>query len=200
LTPVAGGLWIKRAARANGQLGKREGPMRVTFGVAMGLAAFFVTAAAADDYPPRKPGLWEVVSHNAALPEVNMKMCIDSETDQLFHKFSSNIRSKHCEKNDIKVAGDTVQTETICSLGGTKVTTSSVTKFTGDAAYHVDITTHFDPPKLGQSEITATQDAKWVSDCPADMKPGDFDMGHGIRVNIKTINMLKSLMPGHSNQ
>lgn len=170
--------------------------MRVTFGVAMGLAAFFVTAAAADDYPPRKPGLWEVVSHNEALPGITMKMCIDSETDQLFHKFSSNIRSKHCEKNDTKVTGETVETQTICTLGGTTVTTHSVTKFAGNDVYHVDITTHFDPPKLGQSEITATQDAKWVGDCPADMKPGDFDMGRGVRVNVKTLERFRSLIPG----
>ena len=173
--------------------------MRVTFAVATALAASFVTAAAADDYPSRKPGLWEVVVHNAAMPEATMKMCIDAETDQVFHKFSSTIRSKHCDKNDVTVSGDTVQTQTNCVLGGTTVTTSSVTKFTGNAAYHVDIKTHFDPPKLGQSDVTATQDAKWVGDCPADMKPGDFDMGHGIKVNIKTINMLKSLLPGHSN-
>jgi hypothetical protein len=174
--------------------------MRVTFVTATALAAIFATAAAADDYPPRKPGLWEVAVHNASLPQVTMKMCIDAETDQLFHKFSGDIRSKHCSKNDIKTVGNVVTSENDCVLGGTKVNSVAVATYTGDSAYHVDIKTHFDPPKLGQSDVTVSQDAKWVGECPADMKPGDFDMGHGIKLNIKTVERLRSLLPGHGDQ
>ena len=39
------------------------------------------------------------------------------------------------------------------------MTTTSITTFTGDSAYHVDVKSHFDPPKLGQSDVTITQDA-----------------------------------------
>lgn len=170
--------------------------MRVTFAMTAALASIFATAAAADDYPPRKPGLWEVSVHNPAIPDVTTKMCIDAATDQLFHQFSNNVRSKHCSKNDIKVTGSTVTADSDCTMGGTKVTTTATTTYTGDSAYHVDIKSHFDPPKLGQSDVTITQDAKWTGDCPADMKPGDFDMGHGIRINVKTITYLKSLLPG----
>jgi hypothetical protein len=171
--------------------------MRVTFAMTAALVSVFATAAAADDFPPRKPGLWEVSVHNPSIPNVAMKMCIDAATDQLFHKFSGDVRARHCAKNTIKVTGNIVTADSDCTLSGTKVTSSAVTTFTGDAAYHVDIKTHFDPPKFGHSDVTITQDAKWVGDCPADMKPGDFVMGHGIKINIKTITMMKSLLPGH---
>jgi hypothetical protein len=172
--------------------------MRLTLMTAAALATIFSMAAQADDYPPRKPGLWEITAHNPApVPDVTMRLCIDPVTDQMFHKFSGDVRAKHCQKNDMKVTGPTVTADSICKLGGTTVTTNSVMTYTGDGAYHVDIKTHFDPPKLGQSDVTVTQDAKWTGDCPADMKPGDLDMGHGIKFNIKTVNMLKSLIPGH---
>ena len=173
--------------------------MRVTFGMAAALATIiFATAAAADTYPPRKPGFWEVVVHNPAVPDITTKMCIDAETDQLFHKFSDDIRTHHCAKHDVKITGETVVTDTACAVGGTTITTNSVTTFTGDSAYHVDVKMHFDPPKLGHSDIATTQDAKWIGECPADMKPGDLVLAHGIKFNIKTVNMLKSLMPGHN--
>jgi hypothetical protein len=180
---------------------EREKRMRVTFLTATALAAIFATAAsAADEYPPRKPGLWEVTVHNPAIPDVTTKMCLDAETDQLFHKFSDSIRTHHCAKHDVKFTGDTVQSDTSCTAGGTTVTTSSTTKFSGDSAYHVDINIHFDPPKLGHSDMSTSQDGKWVGDCPADMKPGDLMLPHGIKINIKTVNMFKSLLPGHSSQ
>jgi len=174
--------------------------MRLTLMTAAALATIFSMGARADEYPPRKPGLWEVTVHNPAIPDVTMKMCLDADTDQAFHKFSGDVRAKHCQKNDVKVTGLTVTADSQCLLGSTTVTTNAVTVFTGDGAYHVDIKTHFDPPKLGQSDVTITQDAKWTGDCPADMKPGDMDMGHGIRFNVKTVNMLKSLLPGHNGQ
>jgi hypothetical protein len=179
---------------------ERERRMRVAFVTATALAAIFATAAAADTYPPRKPGLWEVSVHNSAIPDVTTKMCIDADTDQLFHKFSDDIRTHHCDKHDTKFSGDTVETDTSCVVRGTTVTTDSVTKFTGDTAYHVDIKMHFDPPKLGQSDMSTSQDAKWLSDCPADMKPGDLLLPHGLKINIRTVNMFKSLLPGHGGQ
>ncbi len=174
--------------------------MRVAFVTATTLAVIFATAAAADGYPPRKPGLWELTVHNPATPDVTTKMCIDADVDQLFHQFSDNVRTRHCAKHDTKFAGDTVETDATCAMGSTTMTLNSVTKFTGDTVYHVDIKTHFDPPKLGHSDIDVSQDAKWVSECPADKKPGDFDMGHGIRLKIKTVARLGSLLQGHSAQ
>jgi hypothetical protein len=156
----------------------------------------FSAAALADDYPPRKPGLWLVTIQAAVGPPATMKMCIDADTDQIFHKIGTDLRSKRCAKNDVKVDGDTISAESECKIGSSTVTTTSVTKFDGDTAYHSDVTSHFDPALLGKTDTTITQDGKWSGDCPADMKPGDFVLANGIKINVKTLNFLKSFIPG----
>lgn len=163
--------------------------------IALGLT-LFSAAALADDYPPRKTGLWILTVQAAAGPPATMKMCIDPDTDQIFHKIGSDLRAKHCAQNDVKVDGDTVTAESECKIGSSTVSTTAVTKFDGDTAYHSDITTYIDPAILGKSDATVTQDGKWSGDCPADMKPGDFVLANGIKVNVKTLNFLKSLIPG----
>jgi Protein of unknown function (DUF3617) len=157
----------------------------------------FSAAALADDYPARKPGLWEVTSHAEVGHATTTKMCIDPETDQLFHKMGTDLRSiKHCERDDVKVDGDTVTTDSECKLGSATETTTGVIKFTGDSAYHADITIHFDPAVLGKSDTSITQDGKWTGDCPAGMKPGDLVLANGFKINVKTLNFFKSLIPG----
>ncbi|HLH11550.1 MAG TPA: DUF3617 family protein [Methylovirgula sp.] len=172
--------------------------MRIEFlAIVVGVTGF-AAAAQADDYPPRKAGLWEVTVQGSGLSHT-MKMCIDAGTDQLFHKMGADVLAKHCSRNDLKVNGATVTTESECKMRGSTVTTTSVTNFTGDSAYHTDIKTHFDPALLGKTDESVTQDAKWTGDCPADMKPGDFVMANGIKVNVKMLDALKGLIPGHKS-
>ena len=156
----------------------------------------FGPAALADDYPPRKAGLWLLTVQAEAGPAATMKMCIDEDTDQLFHKIGTNLRAPHCARNDTKVDGDVITTDSECKIGGSTITTTSVTKFDGDTAYHSDITSHVDPAIAGKSDTTITQDGKWSGDCPADLKPGDFVLANGIKVNVKTLNFLRSFIPG----
>ena len=170
--------------------------MRTKACVAMALSFGMLGAAAlADDYPPRKPGLWQVKMEAEGTVEHTMQMCIDADTDQLFHSVGTDLRAKHCQQNDVKVNGTVVTANSVCKVHGTTITTSATTNFTGDTAYHSDIKTHFDPALLGKSDTTMTQDATWTGPCPADMKPGDMVLGNGIKINVKTLNMLKSLVP-----
>jgi hypothetical protein len=172
--------------------------MRMSGRVVMALALTISTAALADDYPPRRPGLWEVTMGAAGAPGPTLKMCIDAETDQIFHQVGTDFKTKRCDQSDVKVNGTTVTADGECKVHGTTITTTSTTNFTGDSAYHTDIKSHFDPAFLGKTDTTMTQDGKWTGDCPADMKPGDMVLGNGIKINVKTLNMLKSLIPGKS--
>jgi hypothetical protein len=163
---------------------------------ALGLT-FFATALCADDYPARKPGLWEVAIQSGNIPAHTIKMCIDAETDQLFHKMGTDLRTmKHCAQDTVTVTGSTVNSVTQCKVHNETISTTAVTTFTGDSAYHSDIKSHIDPPILGKSDTTLTQDGKWTGDCPADMKPGDMVLASGIKFNVKTLNFIKSLIPG----
>jgi|SRR5580698_3562940 hypothetical protein len=75
----------------------------------------------------------------------------------------------------IESAAGRVQIDSVCKLGATTATSHSVINFSGDTAYHEEITQHYDPPLMGKtSESTTTSDARWMGACPADMRPGDI--------------------------
>src|SRR6516164_8873420 len=163
---------------------------RVT--MAVGACALLLGAAAygtarADDFPPRKAGLWQVdmAMPGGAMPPQQMKMCIDPATDAEMYKLGMNASQGMCDKPDIHRSGSSVTVNTVCKMGQSQMTSQAVTKFTGDTAYHTDANTKFDPPRAGRDTSVVTQDAKWTGPCPADMEPGDVLMGNGMKVNIK---------------
>jgi hypothetical protein len=157
--------------------------------ITLGAAALLAASATAQtaDFPPRKPGLWQVdmAMQGGQMPAQQMKMCIDASTDAEMHKLGMNASQGMCEQPSINRSGSTVTVDATCKMAETKATTHAVTKFSGDTAYHTDVTTKFDPPMMGRSESAMTQDAKWVGACPADMQPGDLLMGNGMKVNIR---------------
>jgi hypothetical protein len=151
------------------------------------LGAASCGAARADDFPPRKAGLWQVdmAMPGGPMPPQQMKMCIDPATDAEMYQLGMNATQGMCNKPDIHRSGSTVTVGTVCKMGDSQVTSQAVTKFTGDTAYHTDANTKFNPPMAGRSEAVVTQDAKWTGPCPADMQAGDVLMGNGMKMNIK---------------
>jgi len=158
----------------------RLGAVRVFGGTACGTAL-------AQDFPPRKAGLWQVDMTMAGgqMPPQQMKMCIDATTDAEMHKMGMNASQGMCTPPTIARSGSTVTVDAACKMGETQTTTHAVTKFTGETAYHTDATTKFNPPMMGQSESVITQDAKWSGPCPSDMQAGDVMLGNGMKMNIK---------------
>jgi len=160
--------------------------------VAIGLGALLLGATAcgfahADDFPPRKAGLWQIDMNmpGEKMPPQQMKMCIDPATDAEMYKLGMNASQGMCDKPDIHRSGSSVTVSTVCKMGQSQLTSQAVTRFTGDTAYHTDANTKFDPPLAGRDQSVVTQDAKWTGPCPADMEPGDVLMGNGMKVNIK---------------
>lgn len=160
--------------------------------VAIGLGALVLAtapwrAACADDFPPRKAGLWQIdmTMLGGQMPPQQMKMCIDPATDAEMYKLGMNVSQGMCDKPDIHRSGSTVTVSTVCKMGESKLSTQAVTKFTGDTAYHTEANTKFEPPMAGHDQSAVTQDAKWTGPCPADMVAGDVTMGNGMKMNIK---------------
>ena len=113
------------------------------------------TAVLAVDLPARKPGLWEVTLNmpGGKMPPRLMKFCTDAETDAALFKLGMNAAQGICSRNDVQRSGNVVTMDSECKLGDTKMTSRAVMTFTGDAAYHTDIQSHFDPPMMGRSEF-----------------------------------------------
>lgn len=170
---------------------------RLSFAVLLStvfVAGAWVAGASADDYPARKPGEWEVSILHGDKAAATIKMCVDKETDQLLYKIGGGLSQQLCQHSDIKVSGNVVTTDSDCTIHGSKITASGTTTFDGNIAFHGETKSHFDPPVMGKADVVTRQEGKWVGDCPADMKPGDFVMGHGIKVNIKMLEALQKHM------
>jgi hypothetical protein len=146
-------------------------------------------AALADALPHHKAGLWVVAisSPDSGLPSHEVRMCIDAATDAMMSGLGSNAMNGSCGKNAVKRDGAVVTVDSVCKMGDVQTTTRAVIHFSGDTAYHSDINTTFNPPMMGHSTATVSQDAKWTGACPAGMQPGDIVMANGMRMNVKTM-------------
>jgi hypothetical protein len=158
----------------------------------IGPAAFAVLCGAAwhtaqaQDFPARKPGLWQIDMMIAAAPAPQqMKMCIDAATDAEMYKMGMNAARGMCDKPLINRSGTTVTVDSACRMGETRTTTHAVTRFTSDTAYHTEAATKLQPPVAGRGESKVIQDGRWVGPCPPDMQPGDVAMGNGAKMNLR---------------
>jgi hypothetical protein len=147
------------------------------------------TGALAADLPKRKPGLWEVILHMAdgKMPPQLMKFCTDPATDAELYQLGMNAAQGMCSRKDIQRSGDVVTLDSECKMGDMKMTSHAVMTFTGDTAYKTNIQSHSDPPMMGRSDSTMTQDAKWAGPCPAGMQPGDLVAPNGKTMNLKSM-------------
>jgi len=146
------------------------------------VATLVVNAAAADDLPRRKSGLWSmsVTMPGASVP-LTMQQCVDEKTDDISGTMADN--SKAC-RNQTKRTGDRLAFDSICKVGKTTSTTRGV--FVGDfkSGYTVESTTTFDPPTAGMREGVTKAAAQWSGPCKSNMKPGDVVMSNGTRFNV----------------
>jgi len=147
------------------------------------------TSVRADDMPTRKAGLWEVTMHMsvANMPPQVMKFCTDAATDAALFKLGMNAAQGMCSHQDMHRSGSVVTVDTECKLGETDMTSHSVMTFTGDTAYQTESKSHFNPPMMGRSDSTTTQEAKWTGPCPADMQAGDLIGPNGMKMNMKSL-------------
>jgi hypothetical protein len=159
----------------------------IVLGAALAVGAAGGGSARADDFPPRKAGLWqvEITMPMAQMPPQQMKMCIDPATDAEMYRLGMSAAQGMCDKPEIHRSGSTVTIDSLCKMGDSKVQTRAVTTFTGDTAYHTDASTKFDPPMSGRDQSSMKQDARWTGPCPADMTAGDVVMGNGMKMNVK---------------
>jgi hypothetical protein len=158
--------------------------------IVFGLGLFGLgRAAGLEDLPKRKPGLWEMRtgSPDGKKSSAASRVCIDTATDATLTKFATGVTSQICTKREVKVIGSVATIDAVCNISGSVQTVHSTISFKGNTAYRADARVHSDPPLMGVSNSTATQEGKWIGPCPPDMKPGDLVMGNGTKINLKDI-------------
>ena len=148
---------------------------------ATGLSA----AAPSDDYPHRRPGLWEVTRTgvDATNPARTTQICIDQETEATLRQIGDSLAQSACSTTDTHSSQGELTADATCQLGGSRTTNHTVVNFIGDTAYHQMSTTLVDPPLFGRSKIISETEGKWIGPCAAGMRPGDMVNAMG-KINL----------------
>ena len=154
--------------------------------------------ARAVEMPLRKAGLWEMkmVRTGSPMPEMTMQHCTDESTDKAMSTGVSAMSAETCSKQEIQKTATGYASDSVCSLAGMSMTSHS--DLTGDfnSAYTVKTTSHTDRSVTGVArDMTMTIEAKWLGACKPDQKPGDIVMPGGVKMNVKDMEKLKSLVP-----
>jgi hypothetical protein len=162
---------------------------RIALMVTAALGSAVALGVGLDDLPKRKPGLWEMStasSENKGAPATS-KVCIDATTDRELMNFGLGVTNQLCSKREIKVTGGVASIDMVCTVGNSQTTSHSTITYTGNNAYRAEVRAHFEPPFLGKTDSTTTQQAKWTGACPPDMKPGDLVTGNGVKINLRDL-------------
>lgn len=157
-------------------------------------ASIAAASVAAQDFPKRKSGLWEIGTSSAKTGEgkarseaANVQICIDEKTDNAVQQQTAGMTRQSCSSQDVKKSGGQTIVDSVCKFGDTTATTHSV--FTGsfDSSYRVDTRSTYEPPLAGMKEGGAVIEAKWLGPCKPDQRPGDMILGNGMKINMNDL-------------
>lgn len=145
-------------------------------GVAGAILALSVVAAAADEFPRRKAGLWRIEHTQGAAARLvgQMETCVDEKTDDLLRQRFGG-QEQQCEKMSFRREGDKYRMSSVCKIGDRVATTEGT--FTGSfqSAYRAELHMTFDPPLFSRAPSDIVMEAKWLGPCKPGQKPGDVD-------------------------
>ena len=169
------------------------------FGSALWLLAVLPAAgASAVELPVRKAGLWEmkVLHTGSAVPDMTMQHCTDETTDKEMSTSFSPMAAEMCSKQDIQKTATGYVSDSVCKVGAMSITSHSDINGDFNSGYTVKSTSHNEGGSANMPrDSTTTIEAKWLGACKADQKPGDIVMPGGMKMNVKDMEKLKSLIP-----
>jgi hypothetical protein len=137
----------------------------------LGLCVVSIDAGAVET-PQMKPGLWEIrMQHSsdgkgADKPTI-VNQCKDASMIARGKQAAEDYAKKNCSKNETRREGSKWVSDTVCKVGGSTMSSHTVTNVS-DNAYHTENTTTFDPPTPGHSRSSTTIDGKWLKTCTPD--------------------------------
>lgn len=106
-----------------------------------------------------------------------MNMCLDANTDAKLMQHAMQWKQDTCSPPAIAGSRLTRTVDVVCHMHGATQRSHIAMNFSGDASYHMDMTSKMTPARYGSGTVHMTQDAKWLGACPKAMKPGDMLIG-----------------------
>src|ERR1700752_1299754 len=163
------------------------------------LALLLTLPAAAQDLPPRRPGLWNLnvtfTIQGQTSPPQTTRYCIDAATDREIRALDSGVFNPKCETQTLRREGNTVVMDGECKVGDQPIRAHAVSTGSFETNYRtvLRITRIGTPPFPSiPPEMTITTSANWAGACAAGQEPGDIVMPDGSRLNIRTIQAARA--------
>ncbi|MET3497210.1 DUF3617 domain-containing protein [Variovorax boronicumulans] len=164
--------------------------MKIRSSIAVACMAACTIAAGsafATDYPPRKPGLWEIKTGDGTAGKAagqTIQQCIDAASDKALRDMGQGMGKDMCARQDLRTEGGKLVMDSVCKIGTTTATSRAV--MTGDfsASYRMESTSTYNPPLMGRTEGSSVMEARWVGPCKPGQKPGDMVMSNGMTMNV----------------
>jgi len=143
-------------------------------GAALMLATIAALPAGADELPVRKSGLWEVKGPYG----ITTTQCTDPSVDRLLLTGGGDLDMLKSISPNLRGCPKVGRTATGYTFTASCEEPFEIYEFTGDfnSAYS---------RKLKSGDPATMVEARWVSACPADWKPGEVAMFDGTRINVK---------------
>jgi hypothetical protein len=165
----------------------------------LGLAAvcLAVGTAHAVELPIRKPGLWDMkMLPSGQMPGMTMQHCTDAATDKRMSDAFMPMAKNVCSKTETQKTANGYVTNSVCTVAGVTATTRADVVGDFNSAYTVKTTSQApNAPKGAPRDSNITIEAKWLGACAAGQKPGDIMMPGGLKMNVKDLEKVKSLLP-----
>lgn len=140
---------------------------------------FLLTAtvldAAAETFPRRKSGLWEVTTTVSTAPNgvLTAQTCVDQNSDDLLWEQETGPDAHMtCSKPTFHKEGSDWIAESVCKVETSTVTSRSVFRGSFDSSYRVESTSTYSPPLMGMNETTSVIDVIWLGPCKPGQTPG----------------------------
>ena len=99
-------------------------------------------------------------------------MCLDAASLAEAKATADAHLKNDCSKNEVRKQGATWIAESTCTFSGMHVVGHSETTFSGDDAFHTEMSSSFDSSKQGATTSVMTIDSKFLGACAPGQKPG----------------------------
>jgi hypothetical protein len=146
----------------------------------------------AQDFPKLKPGLWRIERTQsdpapAKGPPQRTELCTDETLQKEVLEMGQGVMKGMCSKYEFKITGDRGSGETVCDMGGSKMTSRTTMTINGTTGYRAEVHATFAPPMNGLKESNSVIEAKYLGACKPGQQPGDMTLPNGQTINMRSM-------------
>jgi hypothetical protein len=162
------------------------------------------SATATTAPPARKAGLWaQTMTRDGKPGKLGvLKVCLDPATDARLSVFGRHFGQANCPHALSRDDKGAYHFQSTCTLKSGGVLTSrgvATGDFGSGYEVHSEVTVRDAPLEAMNGLHSVTITGRYRGPCPADMRPGDIDLGSGIRVSVDRLAQIAGAIEGNGS-